>query len=321
MTKRFFYPLMIGALLVLFVLSLQLGTYRLSLTDMTQTLFDPKSEHYFALVEYRLPRAILAILMGGALALSGVLVQTVVRNPLASPDILGINNAAGLMAVLCLTFLPQLPFYALPIFAFAGGVLSFVLLWLICGWHFRPIKMAMVGVALSALWAALSQYVMLAHPMDINSALVWLTGSLWGRSWDYVRVMVPWLLVLLPLPFFLCRDLDTLQLGQAKASSLGVPIHGMQVLVLLLSVGLASTAVAVCGPIGFLGLVAPHMARYLVGGRHRYLLPAAVLIGAVLLLIADILARVIDPPVELPAGVLTAILGAPYFFYLLMRTK
>lgn len=321
MTKRFFYPLMIGALLVLFVLSLQLGTYRLSLTDMTQTLFDPKSEHYFALVEYRLPRAILAILMGGALALSGVLVQTVVRNPLASPDILGINNAAGLMAVVCLTFLPQLPFYALPIFAFAGGVLSFVLLWLICGWHFRPIKMAMVGVALSALWVAVSQYIMLAFPMDINSAMVWLTGSLWGRSWDYVKVIVPWIFILLPLPFILCRDLDTLHLGEMKASTLGVPIHGTQALVLLLSVGLASTAVAVCGPIGFLGLVAPHVARYLVGGRHRHLLPSAVLIGAILLLISDILARIIDPPVELPAGILTAILGAPYFFYLLMRTK
>jgi len=133
--------------------------------------------------------------------------------------------------------------------------------------------------------------------------------------------VLPWLLVLLPLAFLFCRDLDTLALGENKAATLGGSLHKMQIIVLLLSVALATTAVAICGPIAFLGLVAPHFARHLVGGRHRTLLPAALLLGAILLLISDILARIIAPPVEIPAGVLTAILGAPYFFYLLMRTK
>ena len=321
MKKTLIYLISLIALGWLFVLSLQLGTYQLSFSEIWAIAQNRNDANYFTLMDYRLPRAILAVLMGAALAMSGVLVQSIVRNPLASPDILGINHAAGLVAVLSLIFLPNLAFYWLPIFAFLGGIGSFVLLWVICGFNFKPIKMAMIGVALSALWGAISHYMMLANPLDINTAMLWLTGSLWGRSWQYVDVALPILIVLLPLAFLYCRDLDTMSLGKTKASTLGVPISKTQVAVLLLSVALATTAVAICGPIAFLGLVAPHLARHLVGGRHRALLPAALILGALLLLISDILARVIAPPVELPAGILTAILGAPYFFYLLTRTK
>ena len=315
-----FYVLTLGLMVLLFGLSIRLGTYTLSFEEIWAA-FKPDDKNYFTLMEYRLPRAVLAILLGGALAISGVLVQSVVRNPLASPDILGINNAAGLIAVSVLMFLPNLAFYWMPIFAFLGGVLSFVILWIVCGFNFRPIKMAIIGVALSALWAAISHYLMLTNPVEINTAMLWLTGSLWGRSWSYLNVVLPWLVVLLPLPFIFCRDLDTLGLGEDKASTLGVTVNKVQISVLVLAVALSTTAVAICGPIAFLGLVAPHLARRLVGGRHRTLLPAALIIGALLLQLSDILARVIDPPTELPAGILTAIIGAPYFFYLLMRTK
>ena len=315
-----FYVVTLSMMVLLFGLSIRLGTYTLSFEEMWAA-FQPDDKNYFTLMEYRLPRAVLAILLGGALAISGVLVQSVVRNPLASPDILGINNAAGLVAVSVLMFLPNLAFYWMPIFAFLGGVLSFVILWIVCGFNFRPIKMAIIGVALSALWAAISHYLMLTNPVEINTAMLWLTGSLWGRSWSYLNVVLPWLVVLLPLPFIFCRDLDTLGLGENKASTLGVTVNKVQISVLVLAVALSTTAVAICGPIAFLGLVAPHLARRLVGGRHRTLLPAALIIGALLLQLSDILARVIDPPTELPAGILTAIIGAPYFFYLLMRTK
>ena len=315
-----FYVVTLSLMVLLFGLSIRLGTYTLSFEEIWAA-FKPDDKNYFTLMEYRLPRAVLAILLGGALAISGVLVQSVVRNPLASPDILGINNAAGLIAVSVLMFLPNLAFYWMPIFAFLGGVLSFVILWIVCGFNFRPIKMAIIGVALSALWAAISHYLMLTNPVEINTAMLWLTGSLWGRSWSYLNVVLPWLVVLLPLPFIFCRDLDTLGLGENKASILGVTVNKVQISVLVLAVALSTTAVAICGPIAFLGLVAPHLARRLVGGRHRTLLPAALIIGALLLQLSDILARVIDPPTELPAGILTAIIGAPYFFYLLMRTK
>ena len=315
-----FYVVTLSLMVLLFGLSIRLGTYTLSFEEIWAA-FQPDDKNYFTLMEYRLPRAVLAILLGAALAISGVLVQSVVRNPLASPDILGINNAAGLIAVSVLMFLPNLAFYWMPIFAFLGGALSFVILWIVCGFNFRPIKMAIIGVALSALWAAISHYLMLTNPVEINTAMLWLTGSLWGRSWSYLNVVLPWLIVLLPLPFIFCRDLDTLGLGENKASTLGVTVNKVQISVLVLAVALSTTAVAICGPIAFLGLVAPHLARRLVGGRHRTLLPAALIIGALLLQLSDILARVIDPPTELPAGILTAIIGAPYFFYLLMRTK
>ena len=178
--------------------------------------------------------------------------QSVVRNPLASPDILGINNAAGLVAVSVLMFLPNLAFYWMPIFAFLGGVLSFVILWIVCGFNFRPIKMAIIGVALSALWAAISHYLMLTNPVEINTAMLWLTGSLWGRSWSYLNVVLPWLVVLLPLPFIFCRDLDTLGLGENKASTLGVTVNkSANLAFLVLAVALSTTAVAICGPIAF----------------------------------------------------------------------
>ena len=315
-----FYVVTLSLMVLLFGLSIRLGTYTLSFEEIWAA-FQPDDKNYFTLMEYRLPRAVLAILLGGALAISGVLVQSVVRNPLASPDILGINNAAGLVAVSVLMFLPNLAFYWMPIFAFLGGVLSFVILWIVCGFNFRPIKMAIIGVALSALWAAISHYLMLTNPVEINTAMLWLTGSLWGRSWSYLNVVLPWLVVLLPLPFIFCRDLDTLGLGENKASTLGVTVNKVQISVLVLAVALSTTAVAICGPIAFLGLVAPHLARRLVGGRHRTLLPAALIIGALLLQLSDILARVIDPPTELPAGILTPIIGAPYFSYLLMRTR
>lgn len=315
-----FYILAVCTMGILFLLSISLGTYTLSFSEILSAT-DAADKNYFTLMEYRLPRALLAVLIGGALAVSGVLIQSVIRNPLASPDILGINNAAGLVAVSVLIFIPNLTFYWLPFFAFIGGILSFILLWVICGFDFRPIKMAIIGVALSALWAAISHYLMLTNPVEINTAMLWLTGSLWGRSWSYVYVILPWLFILIPLPFIFCRDLDTLGLGENKASTLGVAVNKTQILVLILAVALSTTAVAICGPIAFLGLVAPHLARRLVGGRHFTLLPAALLIGALLLQISDILARTIDPPTELPAGILTAVIGAPYFFYLLMRTK
>lgn len=307
------------ALLGLVVIHLLVGTYFLSPQQLWEALWSADSSHRFTLLEYRLPRAILAVVLGASLALSGALIQTVVRNPLASPDILGINHAGSLLAMTAIVFFPQLPFYGVPILAFLGGLFSFVILWILGGWQLKPLKMAMIGVALSALWAAVGQYLLLRYPLDSNLALLWLTGSLWGRSWSYVVVIVPFLLILLPFSLYFCRDLDVLSLGEWKAPTLGVSLQKVQALILLLAVALATTTVAIAGPISFLGLIAPHLARYVVGGQHRHLLPSTIIIGAMILLLADILARIIFPPIELPAGILTAILGAPYFFYLLMK--
>lgn len=317
--SRFYLYLMPLSVIFLFILSLMIGTYWLSFNELGEILTTPQHKDYFTLVEYRLPRALLAIFLGAALALSGTLVQGIIRNPLASPEVLGINNAAGLAAVTVLTFFPTISIFWLPPIAFGAGLLAFVLLLILCHYRFSPLKMALIGISLSALYVAITHYMMLANPLEINLAMLWLTGSLWGRSWHVVMFAVPWLLVFLPLTIMLAKSLDTLALGEEKAHNLGVNVRAIQLITLLIAVALSATAVAVCGPISFLGLIAPHLARKCFGGRHLILIPASCFIGALLLQTADILARAIAPPIELPAGILTAIIGAPYFFVLLMR--
>ncbi|HAS1786987.1 TPA: Fe(3+) dicitrate ABC transporter permease subunit FecD [Enterobacter cloacae] len=301
------------------LLSLHLGVilvpWRSLLTD-----WQPGREHYYVLMDYRLPRLLLALFVGAALAVAGVLVQGIVRNPLASPDILGINHAASLASVGALLLIPSLPVMVLPLLAFAGGMAGLFLLKMLANTR-QAMKLALTGVALSACWASLTDYLMLLHPQDVNSALTWLTGSLWGRDWTFVKIAVPLLMVFLPLSLRFCRDLDLLALGDARAATLGVSVSRTRFRGLLLAVAMAATGVAVCGPVSFIGLVVPHMVRKITGGRHRRLLPVSALTGALLLVIADLLARVIHPPLELPAGVMTAIIGAPWFVWLLVRMR
>ena len=307
------------ALAGLSALSLQMGViavpWRALLSD-----WQTGREYHFVLTSYRLPRLLLALLVGAALAVAGVLVQGIVRNPLASPDILGVNHAASLASVGALLLLPSLPVITLPLLAFAGGMAGLILLRILANTS-QPMKLALTGVALSACWASLTDYLMLSRPQDVNSALLWLTGSLWGRDWSFVKIAVPLLMLFLPLSLGFCRDLDLLALGDARATTLGVSVPRIRLLALLLAVAMTSTGVAVCGPISFIGLVVPHMVRSITGGRHRWLLPVSAMTGALLLVVADLLARIIHPPLELPAGVLTAIIGAPWFVWLLVRMR
>ena len=301
------------------VLSLQMGViavpWRALLTD-----WHTGREYHYVLTAYRLPRLLLALLVGAALAVAGVLVQGIVRNPLASPDILGVNHAASLASVGALLLLPSLPVIALPLLAFAGGMAGLILLKMLANTS-QPMKLALTGVALSACWASLTDCLMLSRPQDVNRALLWLTGSLWGRDWSFVKVAAPLLMLFLPLSLVFCRDLDLLALGDARATTLGVSVPRTRFQALLLAVAMTSTGVAVCGPISFIGLVVPHMVRTITGGRHRWLLPVSAMTGALLLVAADLLARIIHPPLELPAGVLTAIIGAPWFVWLLVRMR
>ena len=307
------------ALAGLSVLSLQMGViavpWRALLND-----WQTGREYHFVLTAYRLPRLLLALLVGAALAVAGVLVQGIVRNPLASPDILGVNHAASLASVGALLLLPSLPVITLPLLAFAGGMAGLILLRILANTS-QPMKLALTGVALSACWASLTDYLMLSRPQDVNSALLWLTGSLWGRDWSFVKIAAPLLILFLPLSLRFCRDLDLLALGDARATTLGVSVPRIRLQALLLAVAMTSTGVAVCGPISFIGLVVPHMVRSITGGRHRWLLPVSAMAGALLLVVADLLARIIHPPLELPAGVLTAIIGAPWFVWLLVRMQ
>ncbi|TCS38980.1 iron chelate uptake ABC transporter family permease subunit [Reinekea marinisedimentorum] len=312
-------PVLLLLVALLIVASFMLGAVPIPLAEILK-IGQADFAHSFTLYQYRLPRAVLAVLVGGMMALAGALVQGVIRNPLASPDVLGISNGAGLLAVCFITLFPQSSAGAIPLVALLGSAMAALLLWLLVGRYPSETRLALTGVALAAFFAACIDFVMLLNPQEINTALLWLTGSLWGRNWVQVQLLLPWLL-LVPVALLLVKPLNLLALDEQNARSMGVNVPLVRFAALALAVCLSGAGVAVCGPVGFLGLIAPHVTRRLLGSRHQLLLPGSFLVGAILLLFADLVGRVIDPPIEIPAGIVTAILGAPYFLWLLFRIK
>ncbi|MBW3695148.1 iron-dicitrate transporter subunit FecD [Vibrio sp. T187] len=307
--------------LITAVISMFIGAADLTISQVVTTL-RTGGEFDFIVNQYRLPRLILAIGVGAGLGLSGALVQGVIRNPLASPDLMGISAGAGLAATSLLIFYPQAPLYLLPVAAIVGGISAAAIIFIMA--YFTqptPARLALIGIAISAFLSSGIDFLMIVNPIEINTAMVWLTGSLWGRNWDQVPFIWATLALLVPFSFWLAWRLDVMGLGEESATSLGINPQKVQLLALISAVVLASISVSICGTISFVGLLAPHLARLLFGHNHKWLLPATAIIGALLVLISDILARGLQPPVELPAGVLTSLIGAPYFIFLLQRYK
>ncbi|GGB96757.1 Fe3+ dicitrate ABC transporter permease [Marinobacterium zhoushanense] len=309
-----------AALLLSTLLSLALGAVGVTLPDIWQALTEG-GDHDFIINQYRLPRALLAILVGAGLGLSGTLVQGVIRNPLASPDLMGISAGAGLAATAVILFFPAAGHW-LPLAAVAGGMAAALLIYLLARqYQPAPARLALTGIAVSAFLTSLIDFLLIVHPVELNSALVWLTGSLWGRSWEQLPLLGIGLALLLPLAMRLAWRLDICALGDQSAVALGAGPKSLQIQALLLAVVLASLSVCVAGTIGFVGLLAPHFARLLCGGQHRLLIPVSALSGALLVSAADLIARTLHPPLELPVGLVTAVIGAPYFIFLLLRYK
>jgi iron complex transport system permease protein len=270
----------------------------------------------------RVPRALLAFLVGGALGAAGASLQALVRNPLADPFLLGLSGGAGLGAVLAIALHLSGP-WALPIAAFAGAIAALVLVYrlgLIGGAALDPRILLLGGVAVGAFAAAITTAVVaLADAAELRNAFLWLWGGLSSASWDAVLLIV----VYTPIPLLVllgaARPLDLLALGEEPARYLGADIERVKRRVYLAASLLTAAAVAVSGVIGFVGLVVPHLARLTWGHRHRALLPAAFIGGGALLAIADTLARTVVAPRELPVGVVTALIGVPVFAFLLRR--
>jgi iron complex transport system permease protein len=308
-------------LLVFASLSLLIGASSLSSSQVISTLFSG-GEFDFIVNQYRFPRMVLAIGVGAGLGLSGALVQGVIRNPLASPDLMGISAGAGLAATTLLVFFPASPVYLLPLAAVFGGMLAAALIMVFAYISSpTPARLALIGIAVSAFLSSCIDFLLIVNPIEINTAMVWLTGSLWGRNWEQVPIIWSALALLLPSAFWLAWRLDVMGLGEENATSLGINPSRVQVLALVAAVALASISVSVAGTVSFVGLLGPHLARMLFGNNHKLLLPGAAIVGALLVLVADILARGLQPPVELPAGVLTSLIGAPYFIFLLQRHR
>lgn len=307
------------------VLALASGSHPTSFVDVLGTLANPaQSELTLIILEIRLPRVIMAILVGGALGSAGLILQGLARNPLASPDVIGITSGASAAAVLFLWLGGATGTSLLLAPVAMGGAFAVALCITALAWHqgISPARLVLVGVGLAAALTAVTTLLLVLSPdSTAMNAYIWLTGSLYASQWHDVTALAPWLMVCWPLALIKLRHLDAQSMGEDMALGLGSALHGHRLLFLVLAVALAGSAVAYAGAVGFIGLIAPHMARRLVTSGHTGLLPIATLIGALILLYADWIGRVAFIPRDLPAGIFVAGIGAPFFVYLLYRLR
>ncbi|MGC7562884.1 FecCD family ABC transporter permease [Staphylococcus epidermidis] len=274
----------------------------------------------FILNEYRIPRTLLGILIGSSLAISGSVIQGVIRNPLASPDVIGITKGASLAAVIIIMIFPSAPLFVLPLGSFIGALtISIILSVLISKFDVKGSKLALIGLAIGAICTAIVQFLLIRNPLDANNALLWLTGSLYGHNIASFYSLLPWFIITVPIVLLLGYQLDILNLGDQVAIALGARVKILKMTLLVLAVMLAGASIAVVGGISFLGLIAPHIARQLVGHKNIHVIIMSGLVGAILLTFGDGLARGIQPPLDIPVGVVIAIIGAPYFLFLLRK--
>ena len=308
------------------VANVGVGEYPIPPLDVVRSLLGIESadgNYSFIVNVLRLPRALAAVLVGVALAVSGAILQGLTRNDLAAPDIIGINSGAGLAAVTLIVVFPSVSAAYLPPAAFLGALVVALFLYALA-WRGRssPIRLILIGVGLSAVATALTTVMItFGEIQQVSQALVWLTGSVYGLSWEEVFMLLPWLAVFLPLAFLRFRHLNALSLGDEVATGLGGRVELERGLLVLASVALAASAVAIAGAISFVGLMAPHIARRLAGPSHGGLLPATAMTGGAMVVLADFLGRTMFAPIEIPCGIVTAVVGAPFFLYLLHRSR
>jgi len=314
-----------GALVLAALISLSVGYSSLTFADVIRIITGSGSDNeILVLFSFRLPRIVLSIMVGMGLSAAGCLLQGVTGNALADTGILGINAGAGLTVVLYVLFFgtgSMLAVFTLPVAALTGALGAALLIYLLIRKKtgvISPFSIIMTGIAVQAGLSALMTLLVVKLD-DTQYAFVssWQVGSIWGANWHFVLALMPWLCILLAVIMSKVRVLDVLVLGKETATALGVKIQNEQKNLLFFAVALAGTCVSVSGSISFVGLMAPHIARRLVGPRHHVMLPVCIMTGALLVLVSDTIARVIIQPSSLPTGVVVSIIGAPYLIYLL----
>lgn len=271
----------------------------------------------------RVPRLLVGLMVGSNLAISGCIFQAVTRNELASPYLLGVSSGAGLAVLLALTVCPVIGAH-LPLAAMLGGCIAFLLVYLIA-WHHgtSPVRLVLAGVIVGAIAGSIQTllFFLVKDLATVQNSLAWTTGSLTGAGWAQVRLVAPWSLAALVLALSSLRHLDVLALGDATATALGMNVERTRFLLAAVAILSASSAVAVSGLIGFVGLIVPHIVRATVGSAHRLLVPGCVVAGPALLVAADAAARLAFAPLQLPVGIVTGVLGGTFFLYLMRRRR
>jgi iron complex transport system permease protein len=323
--------IIVFVLLVLITITIVIGTgigySSLSYDRLMPTLLGQGTfKEEFVLFSVRLPRITITLLAGMALALSGAILQGITRNDLADPGIIGINSGAGVAIAVFFLFFPINAgsfVFMLPLVAFIGALLTAFFIYVFAynkNVGLQPVRLVLIGIGFStALSGIMIVLTSAADREKVDFISKWLAGNIWGDDWPFILALLPWLAILIPFTLYKANRLNLLGLSEPVAIGVGVSIEKERIILLLTAVALAASAVSVTGGIAFIGLMAPHIAKALVGPRNQLFIPVAILIGGWLLLFADTIGRNIVEPDGIPAGIMVALIGAPYFMYLLLK--
>ena len=307
-------------LLILLVLLTTVGSVNLSFGEIISALINDDNKMVTTIVyKMRLPRNILAVLVGANLAVSGILLQSVMKNPLADPGITGVSTGASVAAIIILLVAPQFT-SILPIAAFIGGAIACMLVFLMAYKNgLKPGRIVLAGVAINTILGGVISYLSTMYSDRIQSAMLWLNGSLATKTWADVEMLFIYSVIGLIVSLLLIRSANVLQLGDDAATNLGFNVNLTRLLISVVAVFLAATSTAVVGVISFVGLIVPHISRMIMGSDHKFTIPFSIILGSMVLLVADTLGRTIGGAVEIPVGVIMSIVGGPFFLYLLRK--
>lgn len=321
--------ILIALIFLTFIISLNLGSFKISPIDVIKTFFGQGSRnHELVIFNLRLPRIIIGILVGSALAIAGAILQGVTKNDLADSGILGINSGAALFVVIYIYLMngnvyegvSNLTIFTMPIVALLGAIFGAGIIYALA-WKngIESSRLLLIGIGINvAFTSILTIFQLRFTTQEFNRVMAWTQGSIWGASWKYVLAILPFIMILLGLTVYKARYLDVLNLGDELSTGLGVQVEKERRKLIVYAVGLAGVATSVSGSISFLGLIAPHIARKLVGPKHNKLIPISAMIGSLLLLIGDTISRNLLAPMEIPVGIVVSIIGVPYFIYLML---
>ena len=315
------FVLMALGLVVLFFAAINIGSLKVSFTELMRGLFVERIDDVATIYDLRFPRIIISMLAGAAIAVSGVLFQAVLKNPLADPGIIGISSGASFAAVLITAFAPQLYFFT-PLVAFAGGVTAFLLVYCL-SWKggLSPLRIILTGVAVDALFSGLSSAFNSMSGGNMSGVASIVEANITQKTWDDVTTLIPYVAAGLFLACLFIGECNLMSLEDKTARSLGLNVNSTRIVISLVAVLLASISTAIAGAISFLGLIVPHIGRILVGSDHKALIPFSALAGAFTFLLADTIGRTIAAPYEVSAAVIMSVVGGPFFIILLRRSR
>ena len=319
--KKLYIMISIATLLIILFASFRQGSIEITLKELFEGICGSNvSDNYEIVRDLRMPRVFTAILIGANLSIAGVLLQAVIRNPLADPYVTGISSGASLVTVAVMIFMPSIGIMR-PILGFLGGLISCAIVYMFAYKNeLSPIRIVLVGAAINALFGGCISMMTTSLGMGASNIQRWLQGSLAAVKWSDVIIILIYSIIGILLALLLSRNCNILMLGNKNAKGLGINGDVQMIMITGIAVFLSSISTSVGGVISFVGLVVPHICRMIVGSDHKYLIPFSGFVGANLLLIADTLGRVIMKPYEVPVGIIMAIIGAPFFLYILRRS-